>query len=416
MIHTKQLPMGLSVIVEEMEHVESVAYDLLMPGGLICDPQDMVGSSLIFAELIGRGAGTLDSRGLSEAFDDAGIRHGEWAGTDRIGCSGSLLATKLPRALELVSMMVLQPRLPEEEIENIRSVLLQDLAALNDNPARRAMVELNRRFYPAPFNRSSLGEAQGLLATGRARMEQLHAQVAKPSQAILSIAGRVKAADVFAEVERLFGGWGGVSAELPSFGAISPHEYSHIEVDSAQVQIVMAAPSVKFAEPDYYAGKLAVSLLGSSMFGRLFMELREKRGLCYSVYARHGSNTSYGTVTAYVGTTPERAQESLDLLLGEFARLQGSVSEPELARAKTNLKAALVMGEESPGSRAASNATDWWLLRRVRSLQEVNEAIGAVTLEDVNGFIERHPFSPCTILTLGRAPLDVSASIIRGGR
>jgi len=415
MIHTTQLPNGLSVIVEEMDHVESAAYDLLMPGGLVCDPQGTIGSSLIFAELVGRGAGSLGSRALSEAFDDAGIRHGEWAGMDRLGFSGSLLASQLPRALELVSLMALEPRLLEEEIDNIRSVLLQDLAALNDNPARRAMVELNRRYYPEPFNRSSLGDAEGLRATTPERMRQLHSQVIKPSQAILSVAGRVRATQVFAEVERLFGSWSGASAEIPRFGKVSPHDYSHIEVDSAQVQIVMAAPSVKFAEQDYYAGKLAVSLLGSSMFGRLFMELREKRGLCYSVYARHGSNTSYGTVTAYVGTTPERAQESLDLLLGEFARLRGSVTEAELARAKTNLKAALVMGEESPGSRAASNATDWWLLRRVRSLQEVNEAIGAVTVGHVDDFLGRHPFSPCTILTLGRAPLDVAATVTRGG-
>lgn len=412
MIQSSRLANGLSVIVEEIPHVESAAYDLLVPGGLICDPDTLVGSSLIFAELLGRGAGSYDSRALSEAFDDSGIRHGEWVGMDRFGFSGSLIAGRLPRALELVSCMVQAPRLPEEEIENIRSVLLQDIAALNDNPARRAMVELNKRYYPAPFNRTSLGEAEGLKATDRARMLALHREVFGPEKAILSIAGKVKADGVLREVERLFGGWQGASAKLPEFGQISPHEYAHVEVDSAQAQIVLASPSVKFGEDGYYAGKVAVSLLGSSMFGRLFMELREKRGLCYSVYARHGANASYGTVSAYVGTTPERAQESLDLLVGEFSRLKGSVTEAELSRAKTNMQASLVMGEESPGSRAASNATDWWLLGRVRTLKEVNDAVSAVSLDDVDRFLSRHPFTPCTILTLGRMPLDVSSSVI----
>lgn len=142
------------------------------------------------------------------------------------------------------------------------------------------------------------------------------------------------------------------------------------------------------------------------------MELREKRGLCYSVYARHGANTSYGTVSAYVGTTPERAQESIDLLIGEFGRLAGSITDAELERAKTNLKAALVMGEESPGSRAGSNATDWWLIKRIRPLDEVNREIGSVSIADIDAFISKYPFTPCTVLTLGRTPLDVSSTVI----
>jgi predicted Zn-dependent peptidase len=181
------------------------------------------------------------------------------------------------------------------------------------------------------------------------------------------------------------------------------------------MQVVMALPSVKFSEPLYYAGKIAVSILGASMFGRLFMELREKRGLCYSVYARHGANTHYGTVTAYVGTTPERAQESLDMLLTELFRLVGTVTEEEVQRAKTNLKSALVMGEESPASRASSNGSDWWLIKRIRPLQEINAAIDAVTVDSVNLFLESYPFSSATVLTLGRTPLTISAGLCGQG-
>jgi predicted Zn-dependent peptidase len=173
----------------------------------------------------------------------------------------------------------------------------------------------------------------------------------------------------------------------------------------------MAAPSVKFGEPAYYAGKVAVSLLGASMFGRLFVEVREKRGLCYSVYARHGATNSYGTVTAYVGTTPERAQESLDVLLREFEGLRGTVTPEELSRAKTNLKATLVMGEESPSSRASSNAGDWWLMKRIRSLEEVSREIDLVSLEGIDSFLERYPFRPCSLLTLGPRALALPAGM-----
>jgi predicted Zn-dependent peptidase len=411
-IEQTQLANGLSVIVEEMDHVESASYDLVLPGGFICDVSGKIGASLVLSELIGKGAGTFDSRALSEAFDGAGIRHGEGTGMDRYTLSGSLVSSKLERALELVSYMVLAPRLPEEDIAPIQSILLQDIEALKDSPARRSMVELTKRFYPAPYNRSSLGEAEGIRSVDRALMVKMHKNFFNPKGAILSIAGKVRASSVIKVVSELFGGWSGDGVELPEFGDLPGHDYYHIPDDSAQMQIVMAVPSVRFSADLYYEGKIASSILGASMFGRLFVEVREKRGLCYSVYARHGATNHYGTMTAYVGTTPERAQESLDVLVGEFQKLRGTITQEELNRCRTNLKASLVMGEESPGARAGSNATDWWLLRRIRTLSEINDAIDRVSIDGLNAFLERYPFQPCSILTLGRSPLSVAPSVV----
>jgi predicted Zn-dependent peptidase len=414
-IHTKQLPNGLSVIVEEMDHVESASYDLLLPGGIVSDQSDSIGASIVLAELIGKGAGTLSSRALSEAFDGAGIRHGEGVGMDRFTMGGSMVASKLEKGLELVSLMAINPSLPEEDIAPIQSILLQDIEALKDNPARRAMVELTKRFYPQPFNRSSLGEADGIRGVTRASMQALHKAYFRPAGAILSVAGKVDARHVIRIVEELSGDWDGQSPSLPAFGTPPGHQYYHIQDDSAQLQIVMASPSAKFSDPLYYESKIIASILGASMFGRLFVELREKRGLCYSVYARHGASNLYGTMTAYVGTTPERAQESMDVLLGEFSRLKGSITQEELDRSRTNIKASIIMGEESPGARAASNATDWWLLKRVRTLQEIHEAIDRVKLDSLNQYLECYPFAPCSILTLGRAPLTVANSVVSEG-
>ncbi len=414
-ILTKQLQNGLSVIIEEMDHVESASYDLVIPGGIVSDHNDSIGASIVLAELIGKGAGDLSSRALSEAFDGAGIRHGEGVGMDRFTMGGSMIASKLERGLELVSLMAIKPRLPEEDIAPIQSILLQDIEALKDNPARRAMVELTRRFYPAPYNRSSLGEAAGIRGVTRESMESMHRAFFRPQGAILSIAGKVDGQRVIRIIEELCANWEGAAPGIPSFGKSPSHQYFHIEDDSAQLQIVMASPSVKFSDPLYYEGKIISSILGASMFGRLFVEVREKRGLCYSVYARHGATNFYGTMTAYVGTTPERAQESMDVLLGEFSRLKGTITQDELDRSRTNLKASLIMGEESPGSRAASNATDWWLLKRVRTLKEIHAAIDKVTLGSLTEFLERYPFTPCSILTLGRTPLTVAHDIVGKG-
>lgn len=411
-LHHRTLPNGLQVIVEEMDHVESVSYEIAIPGGLVSDDSDSIGGAIIFAEMLSKGAGQYDSRGLAEEFDQHGIRHGEASGLNRFTLAGSAVGAKYQRALELTSLMILAPSLPDADIAPIKSILLQDLEALRDNPARRAMVELTKRFYPAPFNRSSLGDREGISRIGKASLDTIHETNVKPGGSVVSVAGNVRADEVFGLVEELFGEWKGDAPPSPVFSSAPEDQYYHIDDSSAQVQIVMANRSVPFGAPFYYEGKLVASLLGSSMFGRLFMEVREKRGLCYSVYARHGSTNEYGTMTAYVGTTPERAQESLDVMLGEFNRLSGSIEEFELERAKTNLKASLIMGEESPGSRASSNASDWWLLRRIRPLSEIQSAIDSVTVESIEGFLKEYPFRPSSILTLGSCALKVDPSVV----
>ncbi|MCB0334120.1 MAG: insulinase family protein, partial [Bdellovibrionales bacterium] len=148
MITTHQCSNGLAVVVEEIAHVQSASYSLHIPGGILYDREDAVGESHILAELTSRGAQDLDSHALSDAFDELGIRHSESAAHNRYVYRGSLLSEHLQRALELVSYMVLHPTLPEEEIESIQNLYLQDIYSLRDNPGRWAMTELNERYYP----------------------------------------------------------------------------------------------------------------------------------------------------------------------------------------------------------------------------------------------------------------------------
>lgn len=412
----EKLKNGLTVIVEEMPHVESAAYDLLIPGGIITDPGDAIGASLILAEMTSRGAGSLDARQLMERFDDLGVRHGESAGHDRFYYSGGLLADTLGEALALVSQMVREPSFPEEELEPIRSVFLQDLAALADNPARRSMSELSQRYYPAPHNRPAMGTAEGLKAVTVEQLKKRWAEVFCPQGAILSIAGKVSASEVFRSAEELFGSWSGVGGSLPKFGTISEPTVYHVEHESSQLQIVLAYPSAVFGDPDYYVAKVVAGLLSGGMFGRLFIEVREKRGLVYSVYARHGATKDYGTMSVYAGTTPERAQETLEVTLKELGQIKGTVTEVELQRAKANLKAAVIMGDESSGSRASSSASDYWLLGRIRPLDEIKSEIDKVTIADIDRFVERFSSDNYSLLTLGsKALVEPGARRLSGG-
>lgn len=404
-IHT--LSSGLILIVEEIPHVESVAYDLHIPGGIVCDEAGFEGGSLILADLTSRGAGELDSRSLSNSFDDLGISHSESAGHDRFFYRGALLAEHLPHALRNVALMVREAQLPEDEIDSIRSLLLQDIAGLNDNPARRAGIELSARYYPPPFNRSPLGTSDGLAGCTRGELESQWRRRFRPRGSVLSIAGKVSAPEVVDLVENIFSGWSGEAISVPTFGELPPHATYHVDVDSAQLQIVMAYPSCPFGHEHFYAAKVATGVLSGGMFGRLFIEVREKRGLVYSVFARHSGQKEYGTMTAYAGTTPERAQETLDVMVRELRNFRGTVTSDELARSKANLKAALIIGEESTGARASSNASDWWLDKRVRSQREIQAAIDGVTAQSVDRYLEEFPAAQISLLTLGSKRLAI---------
>lgn len=401
MAYIDTLKNGLSIVVDEMPEVESVSYDLYIPGGLICDDPSHIGACHTLSELSARGAGALDSRALSDAFEQRGIHHGEFAGGDKFGYRASLLAEHIERAFELTALMITKPSLPEDEVDDIKSILLQDIASLTDNPARWVMVELSKRFFPDPYNRPSMGTKEGLELTDIAWLRSEWENKIKPDGAVLSVAGRVTRSEVRRLAEKYLASWTGPATALPKFTALPDFGKAHIQHESAQMQIALAYPSAPFGDADFYTAKVASVILSGGMFGRLFIEVREKRGLCYSVYCRHAATRDYGFVTAYAGTTPERAHETFEVMVRELKGLKGSVTPEELERAKANVKASLILGEESAGARAGSNASDFWLGKKIRTFEEIMTEVNKVTTHSIDKYLERFPVDRYRLVTLG---------------
>jgi predicted Zn-dependent peptidase len=144
------------------------------------------------------------------------------------------------------------------------------------------------------------------------------------------------------------------------------------------------------------------------MSARLFTEVREKRGLCYAVWASYQTFKDRASVLCYAGTTNERAQETLDVTLAELRRLQDGVEPEEVARVQAGLKSALIMQEESTSARAGTLASDWYYLGRVRSFDEIQGAINALTPEKIVGHLRRCPPGDFTLVTLGPKPLKIA--------
>jgi predicted Zn-dependent peptidase len=164
---------------------------------------------------------------------------------------------------------------------------------------------------------------------------------------------------------------------------------------------------VEETDPDYYVVRMAIEVLSGGMSGRLFTEVREKRALCYSVWAGYSSLKGSGSILGYAGTSNERAQATLDCMLQELHRLSDGVTEDELARAKTGLKAATIMQGESTSARAGAIAHDFFMRGRLRTLDEIKDAIDSVTVEQVNAYLKKNKPGPFTIVTVGPKELKL---------
>lgn len=400
------LPSGLSVICEEMSAAESVAYELILPGGIICDPGHLMGLSLILAEMLSRGAGPFDSRTLSNEFDRLGIRHSESTGQDRYALRGLCLKGDERRALELLAELTLRPHLPEIHLESIKDLLLLDIAALQDAPAERVSLALHQKYFRDPYGRSPYGDVEGIKAAGIKDLFTLHRQLFRPSGSILSVSGAVRPEEILELAGQLFAGWEGKAAEIVSPESSDCDFYEHVQDDkSAQQYLAAAFPSVPFGHHQYYVVRVLSEILSGGMFGRLFLELREKRGLCYNVFARYSAGKDNGTFSAHASTTPENCEELVAVLIDELQHAAEDLSDDELARAKVNLETSLILGEEGVSSSCSGNASDWWFMKRIRPIDEIQEGINRVTRESIDDYLDSHPPQPFCLATLGRKRL-----------
>ncbi|VTS06929.1 M16 family metallopeptidase [Tuwongella immobilis] len=395
---------GLTLLAESMPHVRSAAISVLVPAGFIHDPDNQLGLVNVLSELIIRGAGERDNRALSLAMDQLGLDRDTSAGTFTFSIFGTTVARNVSKTLELFADIMRRPHLSEDELEPIQDLAVQELQALEDAPDRKLMVELRRRYYPYPLSKDRRGTLSGIENLDIHAIREFYQRFFRAKGAIITVAGNIQWAELKDQVDRLFGDWQtGPEVSVP----LGPNQStrSHIVKETTQTQIAMVFPSVPLSHADYYVAKAAVGVLSGGMSSRLFTEVREKRGLVYSVGASHESLRDRGSIVGYAGTRNERAQETLDVMLEEFGKLAQGIEVDELDRVKAGLKSSLIMAEESTAARARALASDWFSLGRIRSLDEIQQAVQELKPDAIVDYLHRTPLENPSIVTLGPAPL-----------
>ncbi|RKY09965.1 MAG: insulinase family protein [Planctomycetota bacterium] len=395
-----QLKNGMILLGERIENVHSASFQFLLPAGASLLPDRCCGASSVINDWLFRGAGDRSSRELIEAFDRLGVHRHASTSAHHLSLNASLEAGNLPSALELYADVIGRPQLAAKQFELSRQLAVSELQGLDDDPRQKIMTLLYEQFYPDPFGRPAIGKLDQLQALPFERTADIVKRMPDPSKTLFSICGNYDFDAVCKQIEILFDAQSnqGLIEKQP---ASKGKHYSHFPSEGAQVHIGLMTPMPTVASEFYYEIAAAVSVLSGSMSSRLFTEVREKRGLCYAVGANYRTMRDYAGISCYAGTTPDKAQQTLDVILEQFRLLKDGISTDELQRAKVGLKTSLIMQGESTCARSSSIAADHFLLGRVRELAEIREKIETLSVDSVLRFLQKHPFEDFTIVTIG---------------
>ena len=406
---------GMTVLGERMPGVRSAAMDLRVPAGGATDPVDRCGSATVLAEMVLRGAGDRDARQLTEHLDSLGLSRGSGASTLATRFTAAGLAANVVKGLDAYADVLRRPTLADESFGPSRDLAEQALEGLADNPQGLCNVRLKEWAWPGPFSRNPMGEPRHLAKLTAAAVRDDFADRYRPGGTVLSIAGDVDYDELIETAERLFGDW--PTREPQAIDVTPPPgRFRHVEHDSEQTHIGLAYATVPEAADDYYLARLAVECLSGGMSGRLFHNIREERGLCYSIYASYAGlagpelDAPLGSVFAYTGTSNDRAQATLDALLHELRDVRNGVTADELRRAKIGLKSGTVTSNESTSARASALSRDFATRGRPRPLDETLAALDAVTPDALNAWLADHPAGPFTVVLIGPKALDVAGN------
>lgn len=405
-----QFENGLVLLYEEMAWSESFAIGLSVPSGSVWEPKELAGLANMTCEMTNRGAGQYDNRSFLEEFENIGVRSSEGASKLYTYFGATGLCDNWERALELLALQIREPQLSEDELEACKQIQIQEIVAEEDDPDRKVSVAFNSIFLPNPLGRRTVGTIENIEQMTIDDIRQFHDQAYRPNGAVVAVAGRVPWEKFRDKIERLFGDWQEKNVQRAELEE-SDQSMLHIPSNNAQTMIRVGYRDVPCKDPNYIRSLGGVKILSGGMSSRLFTEVREKRGLCYSVSASHQTVDDLGFVVCRCGTTAESAQQSLDVIVNEIERLgTESIAESELECVKIRLKSSLVMQRESTSRRVGAMMADWYDFQKIHQLEELLGKIDALTCESIESYYAEKAGSRRTRLaTLGPQPLELPA-------
>jgi predicted Zn-dependent peptidase len=381
---------GLRIASEAMAGSETAAFAIAVDVGARDESRAENGLSHLLEHMAFKGTARLNAKQIAENFDMMGGNVNAYTSHEHTVYEAKVLKEYAGDALRLLCEIVADSNFDESELEREREVILQEIAMHHDTPDDRVFdLYQEKAFGDAPLGRSILGTPEQVSAFTRHDLLSYTANHYQPSRLVIAGAGAVHHEDMHAVVQQFFGARADTPRATPRMvGAYVGGEQT-LEKELEQVQIALGFPAVSAVDADYYATQVLVTILGGGMSSRLFQEIREKRGLAYSVSAFAQGYQDVGLVGVYAGTTAEHVPELMGALKDVLATFKHSLSAPELLRAKNQMKANLVMSRENPGTVAEWIARHIHIYGRYRTAPELLAEIDAVSEADIARLADR---------------------------
>jgi predicted Zn-dependent peptidase len=384
------LPNGLRVATERLETVRSVALGLWIAAGSRLEPPEQAGISHFIEHMIFKGSERYSAWDIARIFDDMGGEPNASTSKEHTLVNARFLDEDLDTALEVLAEMVARPGFADLTQE--REVVLEEVAMYEDSPPELIHDDLSEVVFGAhPLGRPIIGRSETLRSLDERAVRAYHDDHYVNPGIVVAAAGNVDHDHLCELTEAHFRPEPGAVVPRPH---LSPPGLRHVarftRKDTEQYHVCLGGPGPRRADPDRYAVFVVDTVLGGAWSSHLFQEVREKRGLAYSVYSYTSLYADAGMTAVYFGSREEAVGESMKVILDVLGNLRGLITEEAVERAKNHLKGQLVLSMESPGSRMQSLGRAILLELPVLGVDEVLERIDAVTNDDVAAAVRRY--------------------------
>ena len=410
-LHT--LANGLRVYIDPMPSLESAAIGVWAQAGSIDERDGEHGIAHLLEHMAFKGTQSRSARDIAEEIEAVGGYLNAATSNQRTGYYVRVLKDDIALGVDILSDILINPRFDEREFAREKEVVIQEIGEAADTPDDVVFENLQAAAWgPHPLARPILGTPATVRAHTTAGLRGFMTRGYQPDKMVVAVAGRVDGDDFLKRIEAAFSGIGASDdankRTPPVFGGDMRHDTRAIE----QTHIAVAFPGASSRDDDFFAARVFADILGGGMSSRLFQKVREEQGLAYSVYAFSDSYDDCGLIGCYAGADADQIPQIAGIFRHEIVSLASAVGEDELGRARSMLRASMLMGLESPAARIENAAGQLFRDNQILTADDISAHLDAVTPADIMRCARRAAAGPTALSIVGAADIDAASAAL----